>query len=97
MNDVDPKLLVPHGLDDPPKFLFWDADVAFIAVVGLVFGFWTQQVLVFSVLGFYAAYKFQKLKSGRHRAFGLHSLYWHLPIRFGMKRTPASAVREFIG
>lgn len=36
MDDHDYHLMVPRRLDDPPKFLFWDFDVA-IVWIGVVF------------------------------------------------------------
>lgn len=97
MSGVDLKYLVPHRLDDPPRFLWWDMDVAMLAMTGMVIGIMTAQMLLFSGLGFAAAASYQKVKAGRHRAFGLHALYWHLPFSFGFKVTPPSAVREFVG
>ena len=43
-----------------------------------------------------AAYR--RAKSGKHPAFALHLLYWHLPAAVtGLKRTPPSWLREMAG
>lgn len=97
MDGVPLKYIIPHRLDDPPKFLWWDFDVAILAMGCMCIGIMTNQLLTFTVLGGFVAAGYQKLKAGRHRAFGLHALYWYLPVSFGFKLTPPSAVREFIG
>lgn len=97
MSDADRKYAIPHRLDDPPKFLWWDFDVAIMAMGMMCIGILTNQLGVFTVLGIVVALAYQKVKAGRHRAFGLHALYWYLPITFGFRITPPSAVREFIG
>jgi conjugal transfer pilus assembly protein TraL len=88
---------IPRRLDDPPKFLWWDADVAILAMGCLVLGIVLEQTLPFLLLGIGIALFYQKLKAGRTRAFGLHALYWYTPITFGFTVTPPSAAREFIG
>ena len=97
MSDIELKYIIPHRLDDPPKFLWWDFDVAILFMGCVVMGIMTNQTLTFSGLGVVVAMSYQKLKAGRSRAFGLHALYWYLPSSFGFRITPPSAVREFIG
>lgn len=97
MQDIAQKYIIPHRLDDPPKFLFWDFDVAILAMGCLVIGIMVNQTLTFAVIGCAVAMGYQKVKAGRSRAFGLHALYWYLPVKFGFRITPPSAVREFIG
>ncbi len=89
-------LLVPRRLDDPPKFIFWDFDVAICAMGISMFGIMAGYFLVSAVLGIGAAYGLQRMKSGQQAGYALHLLYWHLPIRL-FKRTPPSCVRDFIG
>jgi conjugal transfer pilus assembly protein TraL len=88
---------IPSRLDDLPKFLWWDFDVALLAMTGMVFGFVSEHIIVATAIGFGSAALYQRSKSGKHRAFGLHLLYWYTPIRMGMKATPPSAIREYIG
>ena len=96
MDDHDYHLMVPRRLDDPPKFLFWDFDVA-IVWIGVVFmGIAGNFFITSLILAFAASYMVQKAKSGQQKGYGLHMLYWHLPIKL-FKRTPPSCVREFIG
>ena len=91
------KYLLPQRLDDPPKFLWWDFDVAILAMGCLVLGILVNQTVTFAGIGVVIAMSYQKVKAGRSRAFGLHALYWYLPMSFGFKITPPSAMREFIG
>ena len=89
-------LLVPRRLDDPPKFIFWDFDVAICAMGISMFGIMAGYFLVSAVLGIGAAYGLQKMKSGQQAGYAIHLLYWHLPMRL-FRRTPPSCVRDFIG
>lgn len=91
------KLIVPQRLDDAPKFLWWDFDVAMIFMGSLILGILTNNTMTFMGVGLVCALGYQKIKSGRSKAFGLHAIYWYLPVTFGFKITPPSAVREFIG
>lgn len=96
-NELPKKLMFPQRLDDPPRFLWWDFDVAIIFMGCFLIGILTNQMLIFVFCGTLIAGAFQKLKSGKHRAYGVHALYWYLPITLGLKVTPPSAHREFIG
>ena len=97
MSDVPRKLMFPQRLDDPPRFLWWDFDVAIIFMGCFMIGILTDQMLIFMVCGFVTGGAFQKLKSSKHRAFGVHAIYWFFPVKLGLKITPPSACREFIG
>lgn len=91
------KSFVPQTLDDPPKFLFWDFDVALLFIVSLGFGIMTNQILVCSVLGSYLTYRYGRAKSGQSPGYGLHLMYWYLPIGVSLKRIPPSSTRNFLG
>ncbi len=97
MDGIPQKYIIPHRLDDPPKFLWWDFDVAILAMGCLMIGIMINQPLTFGGLGIFVGGAYQKIKAGKQRAFGMHALYWYLPFTFGFKITPPSAVREFIG
>ena len=88
---------IPNRLDDPPKFLWWDFDVAMLVMIFMVFGIMLDHPIYVSLLGVVIAWLYSKTKIGNHRAYGLHLLYWYLPLNFGMKVTPPSSIREFIG
>ncbi len=91
------KLLIPRRLDDPPKFFFWDFDVALVWMVVVLFGIMVGALLIPFVIACAAGWGFGKLKAGQARGYGLHVLYWHTPMTMGFKRTPASCFREFVG
>ena len=96
MNEETMHLLVPRRLDDPPKFIFWDFDVAICAMGISMFGIMAGYFLVSAVIGIGAAYGLQKMKSGQQAGYAIHLLYWHLPMKL-FRRTPPSCVRDFIG
>lgn len=96
MDDRDSST-IPTRLDDPPKFMWWDFDVAMLFMSFFVFGLVTGWILSFSLAGLMAAWFYRKSKAGQHRAYGMHLLYWHMPVNLGMRATPPSSIREFIG
>ena len=87
---------IPRRLDDPPKFLFWEMDVAAIGVVFLLIGVSTGFAIVGLIVGMFAAYAYAKLKSGRHPGMALHLLYWFTGFP-KPKQLPASHIRELNG
>lgn len=91
------KLLVPRTLDEPPRIFFWEFDVALVFLVGIGFGILSSQVLLCALLGTIGASAFSKAKSGKHPGYLVHMLYWSLPVNIGLKRTPPSYEREFVG
>lgn len=97
MNEEMYHLMVPRRLDDPPKFLFWDFDVAIIFMGIMLFGIMAGFFFTGVVAGIAAGYGLQRMKAGQQRGYGLHVIYWHLPVTLGFKRTPPSCIRKFIG
>jgi conjugal transfer pilus assembly protein TraL len=91
------RFLIPRRLDDPPKFFFWDLDVAVVFSTIMMFGIVADMFVIPAALATGAAMGFTKLKQGQQKGFGVHALYWHLPVTLGFKRTPASCIREFVG
>ena len=89
-------LMVPRMLDEPPKFLFWDFDVAIVFLGILLFGILAGFFLTSVAAGAFAGYLLQKMKAGQQKGYGLHVLYWHLPLNT-FKRTPPYCIRELIG
>ena len=96
MDEQHYHLMVPRRLDDPPKFLFWDFDVAIVfmgvVMLGILAGFFLTSI----VLGMLVGYLVQKAKAGQQKGYGVHFLYWHLPMPM-FKRTPPSCDRVFLG
>lgn len=91
------KLFVPRKLDEPPRFFFWEFDIALVFLVGIGFGILSNQIVLCTVLGTVGATVFSKTKSGQHPGYLVHLLYWYLPLNIGLKRTPPSYEREFVG
>ena len=95
---TDVLLEIPRRLNDPPRMFWWDLDVSLLvlafALVGMISGFFLSGCVAGAL--FAAAYG--RAKSGKHPAFALHLLYWHLPAAVtGLKRTPPSWLREMAG
>ncbi len=88
---------IPRRLDDPLKFLLWDADVVGILFFAMGIGIITGFVVSMLIIGIGLTYGWSKFKSGKHKWFMLHGIYWILGMDLGAKRTPKSHVREFLG
>ena len=89
-------LAIPRHLDDPPRFLFWDLDEAILFMLALILGIMVDLLFVGAASGVALVVAYGRAKSGRHHAFALHLLYWHLPVTLGFRRTPPSFIREYI-
>lgn len=87
---------VPRLLDLPPKVLFWDADVAAAALLGIAIGVAVGYPFTCSIVGLAAAAALQRMRRGRHPGYMLHVLYWHLPARLFRRWCPSSK-RQFCG
>ena len=88
---------VPTGLDDPPRFLFFDADL--VAVVLTVTYLGAVRLPAHDrrrqFLGALSAYGWHKVSGLHGRGYGAALAYWHLGASsFG--RTPPSSARHFV-
>lgn len=89
---------MPRTLDHPARIFWWEIDQAMLfgicAVLGMTLGSLMSGIALGAVLG----WLYGRAKSGRHRMFAVHAIYWHLPgAVLKMKRTPSSDARELIG
>jgi conjugal transfer pilus assembly protein TraL len=89
---------IPRRLNDAARMFWWDLDVALLvlacALVGMLAGFFVTG----AVCGLLVASAYGRMKTGRHPAFALHLMYWHLPgAMSGLQRTPPSHLRELVG
>lgn len=87
---------IPRKLDDPDKFLFWEWDVAGIFVVGMVLGILSEYPVTGLVAGGVMAYRYNKLKAGKHPGMAIHIFYWFLGFP-KPKVLPPSHIRELNG
>ena len=95
---ADSSVEIPRRLNDPPRMFWWELDVALLVIaaslVGMIAGFFLSG----SAVGLLLAAAYSRAKSGKHPAYALHLLYWHLPHAVtGLKRTPPSYLREMMG
>jgi conjugal transfer pilus assembly protein TraL len=91
------KYYVASTLDDPPRFLLWDFDVAMIFIVMLGIGILAGWLITGGALGIGASWLYNRSKSGKTRGYGIHLLYWFMPALVSTKRIPKSNIRHFIG
>jgi conjugal transfer pilus assembly protein TraL len=95
---TDLSLEIPRRLNDPPRMFWWDLDVSLLVLAAALAGMISGYFLSGTAVGFLLAAAYGRAKSGRHPAFALHLLYWHLPAGVtGLKRTPPSYLREMAG
>lgn len=87
---------VPRTLDNPPRFLWWDADYVFVFATGLAMGLILSGLFLAVVTASILTWAWSRARSGGGvgRAFAL--IYWYLPLD-AFSRVPASARRHFIG
>jgi conjugal transfer pilus assembly protein TraL len=89
---------IPRRLNDPMKFLWWDADVFVIAFAPVALGILAGSFLAGLLFGLLMGWAFGRVKAGKHKAYALHALYWHGGEAIvKLKRTPPSHFRELIG
>lgn len=87
---------IPRRLDDTPKFLMWDFDIAAVALFGFVVGVISGFLFTSAAGGIALAALLSKAKSGQHPGFSLHLLNWFVGYP-SFRATPPSYVREYIG
>ncbi len=96
MSERDLSHYIPARLDDSGKFLFWERDVASVALLGIFVGIGTGFPIIGVVGGAGLAYAYSRLKSGSHPGMATHLAYWFTGIP-EPKELPGSHLREFNG
>lgn len=87
---------VPQGLDDPPRFLIWSADLVFVALTVLFIGALLECTVLGALTGLVCAFVWHRITAARGRHYGLALAYWHLNIS-PVRRLWPSSCRRFIG
>ncbi|HIU37806.1 MAG TPA: type IV conjugative transfer system protein TraL [Candidatus Aphodousia faecigallinarum] len=87
---------VPRELDANTKIFIWDFDVAALFVCGFAIGVMVGSLLVGVVIGVFLSKAWSKIRQGRAKGFGIHTLYWYLPGK-PFRRSPESFRRDFMG
>lgn len=96
MSSQDLSHTIPQHLDDAAKFLFWELDVACIALIGVLLGIACELPLIGLGLGIGMAFLYGKFKAGQHPGMAMHLLYWFTGYQ-EPKELPKSHLREFNG
>lgn len=94
--DDQARYRIPTRLDDPPKFLFWDFDIAAVFFIVLCLGIAVGFLSVGVLCGGAASYLWSKARAGRHPGYAVHVAYWNTSFRL-FRRSPPSARRVFYG
>lgn len=87
---------VPRELDANAKIFIWDFDVAALFVFGFAIGIMEGSLIVGAILGVLFSKAWSKIRQGRAKGFGIHTLYWYLPGK-PFRRSPESFRRNFMG
>lgn len=87
---------IPRELDQTPKFFLWDFDVVALFTVGVAMGVLVGSLILGLLLGIGLVMGWNRLRQDQARGFGIHTLYWRLPIN-PFKRLPPSFRRDFQG
>lgn len=87
---------VPRELDANAKIFIWDFDVAALFVFGFAIGIMVGSLIVGAILGILFSKAWSKIRQGRAKGFGIHTLYWYLPGK-PFRRSPESFRRNFMG
>lgn len=87
---------VPRELDANAKIFIWDFDVAALFVFAFAIGIMVGSLIVGAILGVLFSKAWSKIRQGRAKGFGIHTLYWYLPGK-PFRRSPESFRRNFMG
>ena len=87
---------VPRELDANAKIFIFDFDVAALFVFGFAIGIMVGSLIVGAILGVLFSKAWSKIRQGRAKGFGIHTLYWYLPGK-PFRRSPGSFRRNFMG
>ncbi|MDM8112835.1 type IV conjugative transfer system protein TraL [Parasutterella secunda] len=87
---------VPRELNANAKIFIWDFDVAALFVFGFAIGIMVGSLIVGAILGVLFSKAWSKIRQGRAKGFGIHTLYWYLPGK-PFRRSPESFRRNFMG
>ena len=95
---TDASLEIPRRLNDPPRMFWWDLDVSLLVLAAGLAGMISGFFITGCALGMLLASAYGRAKTGKHPAFALHLLYWHVPAAItGLQLTPPSHLREMVG
>jgi conjugal transfer pilus assembly protein TraL len=92
------KFYIPKHLDDMSKFLLWEIDEALAFIIPLFLGFMMGKGLFGLVAAFLCFHFWKKVKGAGGKNLIRSLIYWHYPKSIlGLKATPDSSIRNFIG
>lgn len=90
--------LIPQYLDEPERILVFTPDEFVLVVICLGAGVLTGHFLIGLIAAFFLWQGVQKAKAGLSLRRLMGRLYWLFPpAMMGLKRSPDSAMREWVG
>ncbi len=89
-----PEARIPHYIDDPPQFLFWELDEAIPVLAGMGIGIMLNSMICYGAAGLVVSRIVARLKKGKHQNFMIHWLYWQGVPGMKLKGYPESHIRK---
>lgn len=92
------KFYIPKHLDDAPRFLLWSIDEAMSAMIPLFLGVLMSLGIASPILALISFKSWKKVKGSGGSSLVKAFIYWHYPSSIlGLKATPDSSIKNFIG
>lgn len=90
---------VPRHLDDPAKLLWWDIDEFLTAIGGLAVGMTAGSLALSILCAVGGVLLLSRIKAGGGPGYVKRLCYWYCDgsQTLGLKRTPPSYIREYVG
>ena len=89
---------IPRRLDDPERWLFWTLDEAAVLMGPALLGLAANHFVPGLAAGVGGWLVLRRVKRGGGANIARQALYWYLPdFVLGLKATPASHIRRYIG
>ncbi len=92
------KFFIPKHLDDLPRILLWTIDEAFSFLLPLIVSIMIGSGMIGVILSFSCFYFWRRIKGVGGVSFLKAILYWYYGSKtLGLKNTPDSAIKNYIG
>ncbi len=92
------KFYIPRHLDDAPRFLLWSIDEAMAAMLPVFLGIILGIGVLAPILAIISFKSWKRIKGSSVQGVVRRLIYWYYPKEvLGLKATPDSAIRNYIG
>lgn len=86
---------LPAHVDEPPHFLLWSADEMAPIVLGLMFGMFTGNALLLTLLGVALTRVYRRFRDNKPDGFLLHAIYWAGLLPSRASTVPNPFIRQY--